>query len=142
MGTDIPGLPDADGNNVLEDGTFRTRCKECGRLIAYGRTDKKFCSRLCKNKWHNRKVKGSRIFRMRVISAIEKNYRILSLLLRTGVVVMDTSVLSQMGFDFNHITGYRKVRRSIEMWCYDIKFTVTETTVKSIQRVDPLFFDD
>ncbi len=118
------------------------RCLECGSPLAYGsRTDKKFCCGECKNRWHNRRVRSSRVFRMRVISSLEKNYRILSDLLKAGVNMIPVTTLGQMGFDFSHITGYRKGRKSTEMWCYDISFTITETVVKSIARLDLMYRD-
>lgn len=125
-----------------EDSGKRTHCLECGKVIRYGRGDKKFCSAGCKNRWHNRKTRGSRMFRLRVMHAINKNYEVLSYLLGKGVTAIETATLGQMGFDFTHITGYRKVRKSVEMWCYDIRIIVTETTVKSISRVDIVFEDD
>ena len=116
---------------------YAVKCLECGNPIAYGsRTDKKFCSEGCKNRWHNRKSRNSRLFRIRVMHALEKNYRILSGLIKAGVEMVPVMTLEQMGFDFSHITGYRKGRKSAEMWCYDISFTVTETVVKSISRQD------
>ncbi len=119
-----------------ESGT-RSLCQECGAPV-YGRPDKKFCCDSCKNRWHNRRARSSRLFRMKVMSALEKNYRILSDLLVRGTDKVEVSTLGQMGFDFYHITGYRKVRKSAEMWCYDIRFTVTESVVKSIRKVEYL----
>lgn len=128
------------GTYPLPDGCgTRYRCLECGENIVYGRTDKKFCCAGCKNRWHNRQVRNSRIFRMRVMSSLDRNYRILSGLVSDGVTDIEVSTLSQMGFSFTHVTSYRKVRRHTEMWCFDIKFVLTETWVKSISRVLPVF---
>ena len=120
-----------------EPGSTEGRCLECGNRISYGsRADRKFCCDKCKNRWHNKRTRNSRLFRIRVINALEKNYRILSGLIKMDVDTVPVTVLGQMGFDFSHITGYRKGRKSTEMWCYDISFTVTETLVKSIGRLD------
>ena len=114
------------------------RCLECGDEIVYGRLDKKFCCKECKNRWHNRQARNSRIFRMKVMNSLEKNYRILSGLIRDGVTDMDVSTLSQMGFNFTNVTACRKVRKHTEMWCFDIRFILTESSVKSISRVLPV----
>ena len=94
------------------------------------------------HRYHNRQARRSRVFRLRVMSALEKNYRLLSSLVNSGVSMVEVTTLGQMGFDFYHITGYRKGRKSIEMWCYDIRFTVTENVVKSISRIDPIFVSE
>ena len=93
-----------------KDAEVQPSCLECGDRIEYGRQDKKFCCEECKNRYHNRQARRSRVFRLRVMSALEKNYR--------------------------------KGRKSIEMWCYDIRFTVTENVVKSISRIDPIFVSE
>lgn len=118
-------------------GSTAGKCLECGAQISYGsRTDRKFCSDGCKNRWHNKRARNSRMFRIKVINAIEKNYKILSDLIKADIDVIPVTVLGQMGFDFSHITGYRKTRKSTEMWCYDISFVITETLVKSISRLE------
>ena len=125
-----------------EDSGNRTHWLELAKVIRYGRGDNEFCSAGCKTRRPNRKTRVSRLLRLRVMHAINKHYEVLSYLLGKGVAAIETATLGQMGFDFTHITGYRKVRKSVEMWCYDIRIIVTETTVKSISRVDIVFEDD
>lgn len=135
----MPAYAGAAWPAVVETAGTAGKCLECGSRISYGsRTDRKFCCDKCKNRWHNKRARNSRLFRIRVISALEKNYKILSDLIKMDVDMVPVTVLGQMGFDFSHITGYRKVRKSTEMWCYDISFIVTETLVKSISRLDVL----
>ncbi len=135
----------ADGDN--EDAVYKMlpsagmkqgSCLECGDPILYGRQDKKFCCESCKNKYNNRKTRSSKISKVRVLHALEKNYDILRKLLRHKVNSIDMTDLRHLGFDFDHVTSYHKYRRSTELWCYDIKITVSGSRVKSIDQVSCL----
>ena len=116
-----------------QEGT--ARCLECGEVIAYGRSDKKFCCEECKNRHHNALKSSSRLMKLRVLSALKHNYEILEALIADGVEQIEVSELKVMGFDAGYITSYIKYRRYVEMWCFDIKFIRTETKIKGISRV-------
>lgn len=123
------------GKGMYGTGEERSRCLECGDTIEYGRAGKKFCCENCKNRYNNRRVRNTRISRMRVMTSLDKNYRILERLLRMGVTTMDVSYMKQLGFSFDSVTSYHKVRKRDEFCCFDISFVVTETKVTSITRV-------
>ncbi len=110
-------------------------CLECGDLILYGRQDKKFCCESCKNKYNNRKIRSSRISRIRVLHALERNYDILRHLVRSGISSLDMTDLRHLGFDFDHVTSYHRNRRSTELWCYDIKIVLSGDKVKTIDQI-------
>ena len=85
-----------------------TVCLECGDEIRYGRSDKKFCCEECKNRWHNRQSQGSRHFRQKVTSALEKNYIILDALRKTTLRGIPVSDMESMGFRREFFTSFRK----------------------------------
>ena len=112
-----------------------TRCLECGEPIAYGgRSDRKFCCDSCRNSYHNRLHHDSRMIRHRVSSSIEKNYTVLSKLLRSGITTMSLGDLAQMGFVPEFVTAYRRVGQHVECRCYDIIYYKTSTRIFSITR--------
>ncbi|MCD8313919.1 MAG: hypothetical protein LUC24_07140 [Bacteroidales bacterium] len=113
----------------------KARCLECGDEIKYGRHDRKFCCDNCKNKFNNRRRMGSRTTRIKVLSALNKNYRILSDLLRHKVTNLSVAELQQLGFKFDFVTSYQKVRRHDVFLCFDISFTVMAGNVTSIEKL-------
>lgn len=120
---------------AYDSGTRIARCLECGDRIEYGRQDKKFCCDTCKNRWNNRKARRSRTARMKVLSALDRNYRILDRLLKTDCTSISVAELRQMGFNFDYVTSYHKVRRHDEFACFDILFVVMSVNVISISRI-------
>ncbi len=117
-------------------------CVECGDEIRYGRQDKKFCSCECKNRYNNRKVRNSRLTKLRVINSLERNHGILEQMLRLGVDSMDLASLKNLGFDIDYVTSYRKVRRHDEYCCFDIRFILTPTRICSVSRLRVSLADD
>ncbi len=113
-------------------------CLECGDKIEYGRNDRKFCCDSCKNRYNNRKARGSRIARTKVIAAIERNYAILEKLIRLGIQEIGLTELAYLGFDIMYVTSYCKHRRHDEYGCFDIHFTVMSERVVSISRYSPI----
>lgn len=112
-------------------------CLECGDPILYGRSDRKFCSDTCKNRYHNRQNHYLRSLQLRVIGALEKNYTILSGLVRSGVTSISLGDLAQLGYNTAYVTSYHKVGRHNEYRCFDIKYCCTSTRIFGIERVRP-----
>ncbi len=110
-------------------------CLECGNVIRYGRTDKKFCCDKCKNKHNNLLAKASRSFRTKVLKTLDQNYGILENLLRSGTDSADLTELLSLGFAPAMVTSYTKARKSGIFTCYDIKYRLTETRICSITRL-------
>ncbi len=110
------------------------RCLECGDVLPYGRKDMRFCSPSCKNKWHYQKEGNLKGLRMRTIGAIDRNYSILAELLESGVTSIDIPDLAQLGYNFDCITSYHKVRNHDEYRCYDIKYYMSRSRIFKIER--------
>lgn len=111
----------------------RPHCLECGHEL-YGRPDRKFCSSVCKNHWHNRKNHSARAFRVKILNALEKNYSILEKLLRLNMHSMDNSDLVQLGFKPEYFTSFRKVGIHSECRCFDIRYYRSTTKIWRIER--------
>lgn len=110
-------------------------CLECGDVITYGRRDRKFCSDQCKNKYHNDIEHRRRSVQVKVIKALNKNYRILDSLILEGYESADLVELSQIGFNKDYATSYQKRRGRNEYGCFDIRYCLTPTRLIHIQRV-------
>lgn len=112
-------------------------CLECGEPLVYGgRADKKFCSRDCRNLYHNKFYRDTRIVKHRINAALNKNHDVLSLLLKMGVTTMSIPDLAQMGFSREYMTSFQKVGGRTECRCYDIKYFLSPTRIFSIKRCD------
>lgn len=117
---------------IQEDTTGR--CLECGDPITYGRSDRKFCSGRCKNRYNYRKGGRLKGLRRKTIGAINRNYEILESLIARGVTRIDIPDLGQLGYNFNCITSYHKVRNHNEYRCYDIKYCMSGSSVFKLER--------
>lgn len=112
-------------------------CLECGKEILYGRTDKKFCSEDCKNKYHNNKHKYSRNVHNKVLNGIERNYDILNRLHRSHIASIDIGDLLALGFRLDYSTGYRRANRHDEYRCFEFKYYITRNRLFGLQKVEP-----
>ena len=110
------------------------RCLECGNELPYGRSDMKFCSPSCKNRWHYVHDGNIQGLKRKVLGALERNYEILVSLLEEGVSRIDIPDLAQMGYNFDCITSYHKVRNHNEYRCFDIKYYMSGSTVFKLER--------
>ena len=110
-------------------------CLECGDIIEYGhgRTDRKFCSADCKNRWHNkRKARSWRAYQHKVLRTLEENHTILDRLMRIGLTSLDRMSLGQMGFDFNYVTSYHKIGQRSVFSVFDITYEATPSRILHI----------
>ena len=117
-----------------EEDNGGKRCLECGDVLPYGRKDMKFCSSSCKNKWHYQSRSWVNVLKLRTRSILDKNYSILEALLESGVTSIDIPDLAQMGYNFDCITSYHKVRNHDEYRCYDIKYYMSRSRIFKIER--------
>lgn len=122
---------------TMTNSKKRGRCLECGNEIAYGRSDKKFCSAACKSRYHNRSGSSAKI-RYRILSALNRNYHILEGLLKMGVKTITNSELGQLGYNHEYVTSSTKVRGHNEVSCFDIRYFRSETKIFNIHRAAPL----
>jgi hypothetical protein len=112
---------------------IQTRCLQCGREIMYGRADRKFCCKECKNQYHNRRryplreeMEGS------VLRRIDLNHAILERLYKMGVYTIDLITLSHLGFDAHFITSYRRVGRHDVFAIFDLQYEMTPSRLKNL----------
>lgn len=98
----------------------KRRCISCGAEIS-GRSDKKFCSDLCRHEWHNSNHRRERIQAERINAVLLKNRRILRSILDSGKVTITVERLTYMQFNFNAYTFVRRrTLRPTLYFCYDI----------------------
>lgn len=114
------------------------RCLECGDKIAYGRSDKKFCSEECKNHHHNHRFSTARSIRRRIMTALEKNYNILDKLVSSGVDAISLDDILSLGFNPRFLTSFVRCRRYCRYSCFDISYIVTTDRVFSISKIQNL----
>lgn len=124
------------GTMNSEEGCGRGKCLECGASLPNGRSDMKFCSASCRNRYNYRKGNRDKGVKLRTINAINRNYEILESLLEDGTSTIDNPDLSAMGYNFDCITSYHKVRNHNEYRCYDIKYYKSESRIFGLSRVD------
>ena len=119
---------------MTEEEEKRGRCLECGDILPYGRSDMKFCSQSCRSRWHYERDGRAKVVRMKVIGALDRNHAILESLLDAGVTRIDIPDLGQMGYNFDCITSYHKVRNRNEYRCFDIKYYMSDSSVFKLER--------
>ncbi len=116
----------------------RSVCLECGDVIRYGRTDKKFCCEDCKARHHNHLAVAARSFKGKVLKAMDKNYSILDELLKNGEESADLIELMSKGFAPGMVTSYSRSGKHDVFTCYDIRYIMTRTRVYSIMKIQNL----
>jgi predicted nucleic acid-binding Zn ribbon protein len=112
----------------------KTHCLECGDPIPYGRSDRKYCSESCKNRYHNRETRRWRGRYTQVINVLTRNHGILERLIHIGVESIPKSELAQMGYNFDFVTSCRRVGRRVECRCFDIRFFDTDSRIMKLER--------
>lgn len=124
--------------SILDGGGYGEYCLECGTELPFGRPDRKFCSRECKNRWHNGHHTKTRNSKLRVAHVLEKNYRILSNLIVSGITSLPLTGLSFLGFNPLYSTcSYKAGHREMRM-CFDIVYCLTPTKISDIAYVDTI----
>lgn len=109
-------------------------CLECGGSLPRGRRDMIFCSRECKNRWHYKEAGWLKGLRRKIIANLDRNRAILASLLDAGVTSIEIPDLEQMGYKFDSVTSYHRVRNHDEYRCYDIKYYMSKSRVFGIKR--------
>ena len=114
------------------------QCLECGDIIMYGRSDKRFCCDDCKTKYHNAMANKSRTYRTRVHKLIARNYDILNSLVSEGRETADVAELLLLGFTPGVMTSCHRAGRHDVYGCYDIMYRMTGTKLYSIMKLKNL----
>lgn len=117
-------------------------CLYCGREMPAGRPDRKFCCVTCKNRYHNRhKYPCREQVEQRIFRILERNHAILDKLLRLGIHSLDLMTLSQLGYNKDYVTSYRKQGIRNEYLCFDVRYELTPSRIKKIVRIGPEDWD-
>jgi hypothetical protein len=99
--------------------TEKRTCLECGEEFS-GRTDKKFCSDMCRNAYNNRLNSDSSNLVRNINNILRKNRRILQDLNPEGKTKVTKKRLMEKGFDFNYFTStYITQKGAIYHFCYE-----------------------
>ena len=85
-------------------------CLECGEPIL-GRSDKKFCSDLCRNAYNNKVNSDSNNFVRNTNNALRRNRKILEDLCKDDKSKTVRNTLVDRGFDFNLFTSSRTTQK-------------------------------
>lgn len=109
-------------------------CMECGARVGNGRTDRKFCSPECKNRYHNRESRRSLAGRRQVLSRLNRNYEILSGLIRLGLDSIGREEILLQGFSLDTFTSCRKVGHHSACCCFDILFDIYPSYIRHIRK--------
>jgi len=98
-----------------------TECLECKEPVK-GRTDKKFCSDLCRNAYNNKQNSDTTNYMRTVNNTLRKNRRILSEKVEhgKGKANVHKEKLHEKGFSFKHITHtYKTQKGDVYYFCYE-----------------------
>lgn len=95
------------------------KCLECDESII-GRTDKKFCSDICRNSYNN-KVNSLNNSYVRIVNAmLRRNRKILEELVPAASAKITKTKLLQLGFNFHYYTNVHQTRKGDSYYfCYD-----------------------
>ncbi len=113
------------------------RCMECGKPIRNGRSDRKFCSPQCKNRWHNARDGRFYTYRLRILASLDRNHLILTRLHDAGIQSMARADIVSMGFRTDFFTGCSRTGRYLEYACFDFRYRISDNRVWRIARVLP-----
>lgn len=98
------------------------KCLECGNAFN-GRSDKKFCSDMCRNAYHNRIYRQEKSLITQVNSKLAANRRILENLYSAGVRKVPKNLLEEEKFDFGHYTSLsRNKLGKVTYRCYEFTY--------------------
>lgn len=98
-------------------------CLECNDSFK-GRTDKKFCSDICRNCYNNRLKKSTSDYYRVINSTLRKNYKILEELIPKGTTKTSKSKLLQKGFNFSFYTNVNTNKKGANFYyCYEYGYT-------------------
>ena len=98
------------------------KCKECGEVLL-GRSDKRFCTDLCRNVFHNRERISETEKIREVNNILSRNRRILKTCLEGRSSKIPLSYLYKRGFDFNYFTHQVKDNQGeLVVFCYEVGY--------------------
>jgi hypothetical protein len=108
------------------------RCRECGAELR-GRSDKQFCSDMCRNAYHNKKKEKLDTIVLDINHILLGNYKIIKTLILKGENRITIDAAIKMGFNFTYFTSVEmSVDREPHFLCYDIGYSFNSDNSISI----------
>lgn len=113
------------------------KCLQCGNDMGYGRADRKFCCDACKNRYNNTRRYVHVAYKERINRELEKNYALLSSLVKMGIDQIPLAEAQSMGFNPHLVTAISRTGRRpvLNYSCYDISFKISGSRIFNIQRI-------
>lgn len=101
-------------------------CPECGESFQ-GRSDKKFCSDLCRNSHNNKLNSDSTNYIRNINNILRKNRRIIEELLPEETAKVSQQKLIDKGFNFNYHTSTSTTKTGkTYIFCYEYGYLPIE----------------
>lgn len=101
-------------------------CLECESTLN-GRSDKKFCSDLCRNAYNNKVNNDTSKIVKNINNILRRNRKILQDLNPTDKAKVHKNKLIEKGFDFTHFTSiYKTQKGTIYHFCYEYGYLQLE----------------
>ncbi|MDQ3046364.1 MAG: hypothetical protein M3R27_02370 [Bacteroidota bacterium] len=101
-------------------------CPECGEQFR-GRTDKKFCSDLCRNAFNNKLNSDSTNYIRNINNILRKNRRILGEFIPAQSAKASKQKLMEKGFNFQYYTNSHKTKKNATYYfCYEYGYLPLE----------------
>lgn len=113
----------------------KKHCQEC-QAEYYGRSDKKFCSDICRNSFNNRLRSEENVYISKINTILKRNRRILAQINPEGKKIIQREKLLSKGFNFSYFTNLYKTNSGKEyFFCYDQGYLkVDEDKVKVVLK--------
>ena len=106
--------------------TEKRICPDCGEPIK-GRSDKKFCSDLCRNNYNNKLNSDTTNYVRNVNNILRRNRRIIEELTPDDKAKTHKSKLLEKGFDFGYYTNIYKTQKGVLYYfCYEYGYLPLE----------------
>ncbi|TNE78620.1 MAG: hypothetical protein EP332_13495 [Bacteroidetes bacterium] len=110
-------------------------CQECGSRM-FGRSDKKFCSDLCRNSYHNRLNSEQNSFMRQINGTLKRNRKILEDLFARHTEPLNRNELQELGFNFRHYTGSERTDKGVRYFCYEFVYSYLSKNEIKLSKMD------
>ena len=113
------------------------KCLHCGKEIPLeGRSDRKFCCDACRHRYHNYRSMMLSSYKEKTNKKLEKNYKVLRLLLEAGANEIPLQDAIANGFDGNYATAMFRNEKITDYNCYDIGYRISPGRIFKIHQLE------
>ena len=110
-------------------------CPVCGKRFM-GRSDKKFCSDMCRNEYNNTRKRHADKMLSRLDGALRMNRSILKNCSDSGLSDIDKEILALKHFNFEIFTSARfRLMKPTVYSCYDFEYFTTKDGIVHIRNI-------